>query len=140
MMASVWDSPAAFLTVLTPLVAVPLTVITFYLRSLREQLMSRHEELVRRLEATEAATIDLRKTLSEVLRDYTSKEEWLRECMHTRRLVEQLAEASVRIETIVRGSVCPSASCGRASGGEIGGCTRGHGARRTGGTGDEEYE
>jgi hypothetical protein len=97
--ASLLESTGPLLTVLTPLVAVPLTVITFYLRSLREHQVTWHADLVRRIEMVEAALADLRKVLSEFERDYTTKEEWLRECMATRRTLGQLTEATLRVET-----------------------------------------
>lgn len=90
----------ALLTVLTPLVAVPLTIITFYLRSLREHQVSWHAELVRRMDSVEAAAAELRKTVDCFERDYTTKEEWLRECMHARRLLEQVTAATVRLEAL----------------------------------------
>ncbi len=100
-LASFWEIGGTFLTVLTPLVAVPLTVFTFYLRSIREQQTSWHAQIVRRLESTEAAALELRKTLREFERDYATKEEWLRECMHARGKLEQLSEAVVRMETLM---------------------------------------
>jgi len=103
MIASFWESAATFLTVLTPLVAVPLTVLTFYLRSLREQQLAAHRELVRRIDDLESQTVELRGGLSDVARDFTTKEEWLRECMLARRSIEQLREAAVRMETMMNG-------------------------------------
>ena len=100
-MATLLESGGALLAVLTPLVAVPLTVITFYLRSLREHQVTWHGELVRRLEAVEASVMDLRDTVSEFERDYTSKEEWLRECMQARHTLGQLKEASVRLDAMM---------------------------------------
>jgi len=100
-LASFWELSGTFLTVLTPLAAVPLTVITFYLRSIREQQMSWHTQWVRRLEAAEASMAELRRTLSEFERDYAAKEEWLRECMYARRKLEQLGETVIRLETLV---------------------------------------
>ncbi len=97
------ESAGALLTILTPLVAIPLTVITFYLRSLREHQVSWHAELVRRVESVEASTVALRTTIAELERDFTTKEEWLRECMLARRTLEQLSEATVRIETTLQG-------------------------------------
>ncbi len=99
------------LTVLTPLVAVPLTMITFYLRSLREHQISWHAELVRRVECLGASVDELRKTLGEFERDYTTKEEWLRECMLARATLERLKEAAVRMEATLQGppaAVSPS--------------------------------
>ena len=90
---------------LTPLVAVPLTVITFYLRSIREHQMSWHSQWVRRLEAVEASTTELRRTVGEFERDYATKEEWLRECMYARWKLEQLGETVVRLETTVTGII-----------------------------------
>lgn len=106
MVASFVESTGMLLTILTPLVAVPLTVITFYLRSLREHQVSWHADLVRRMESAEAAAVDLRKMLTEFERDYTTKEEWLREGMMARRTLEQLRETTVRIETTMQ-SVFP---------------------------------
>ena len=106
MVASFVESTGIFLTILTPLVAVPLTIITFYLRSLREHQVSWHADLVRRVESVEAAMVDLRKTLTEFERIYTTKEEWLRECMMARRTLEQLSETTVRIEATMQ-SVFP---------------------------------
>lgn len=102
-MAAFLESSGTLLVVLTPLVAVPLTVITFYLRSLREHQVTWHGELVRRFETVEAATVDLRKLVSEFERDYTTKEEWLRECMHARRVLEKLRETTVRLDATMEG-------------------------------------
>ena len=101
--ASLNESAGTLLTILTPLMAVPLTVITFYLRSLREHQVSWHAELVRRMESVETSTLDLRKTLGEFERYYTTKEEWLRECTHARGTLEQLSEMTIRMETRVQG-------------------------------------
>ena len=103
MTATFLESSGTLLTVLTPLVAVPLTVITFYLRSLREHQVSWHSVLVRRIEQVEAAVTDLRKTINDFERDYATKEEWLRECMLARRSIEQLRDTTVRLETTMRG-------------------------------------
>jgi predicted RNase H-like nuclease (RuvC/YqgF family) len=103
--ASLLESTGAILTIVTPLIAVPLTVITFYLRSLREHQVSWHSVLVRRVEQVEAAVADLRKTINEFERDYATKEEWLRECMLARRSIEHLRETAVRIETTVQSIV-----------------------------------
>ncbi len=114
MLASMLESTGVLLSIVMPLVAVLLTVITFYLRWLREHQVSRHAQLVRQVETIEVAMTDLRKALSEVERDFTSKEEWLRECMHARRTLEQLTEATVRIETSMRS--CLSTASGHNTG------------------------
>ncbi len=101
-LASLWESIGTLLTVLTPLVAVPLTVITFYLRSLREHQLSWHGELVRRIESVEGSTLELRKVMGEFERDYTTKEEWLRESMYARRMLEQWMETAARMDATLR--------------------------------------
>ncbi|HNQ24510.1 MAG TPA: hypothetical protein PKK06_15595 [Phycisphaerae bacterium] len=100
MLASTWlETVSALLAVLAPLVGVPLTVITFYLRSLREAQVTWHGHLGHRLDAVEAAVSTLRGAVADVERNYTTKEEWLRESMQARRLLEQLSGAMVRVET-----------------------------------------
>ena len=101
-LASLWESIGTLLTVLTPLAAVPLTVITFYLRSLREHQLSWHGELVRRIESVEGGTLELRKVIDEFERDYVTKEEWLRESMYARRMLEQWMETAARMDATLR--------------------------------------
>jgi len=100
-LASFWESGGTYLTVLTPLVAVPLTVLTFYLRGVREQQARWQCVGERRFEAVEQSVAQLRQAIADVVRDYTTKEEWLRECMHARRRIEQLTESAVRMETVM---------------------------------------
>ena len=92
MIAWSWETGQLIIAALAPLVAVPLGVITFYLRSLYENQMNRHAELVRRFELVERMSSDLTKTVSSFALDYTNKEEWLRECMYARGRIERLAE------------------------------------------------
>ncbi len=100
---------------LAPLVAVPLGVITFYLRSLYENQMNRHAELVRRFERVERMSGDLVKTVSSFALDYTTKEEWLRECMYARGRIERLAEMLAREpRTSVRADASISSSTGES--------------------------
>lgn len=107
-LASLWESIGTLLTVLTPLVAVPLTVITFYLRSLREHQVSWHGELIRRIESAEGSALELRKTMAEFERDYTTKEEWLRELMYARRMQEQWMETAARMDATLRTAMSSS--------------------------------
>lgn len=92
------ESLATLAAVLAPLVGVPLSAITLYLRSLRENVVESHAGVVRRLELLEAWAVELRKAVSELPRDYATKEEWLRELLHTRRVLEQVTESTIRIE------------------------------------------
>ena len=95
------ESIGTLFMALTSIVAIPLTILTFYLRSLREQHASWQRELIRRIDMMESAMTELRKGLAELERDYTTKEEWLRECMYARRMIQQLIETTVRIETVI---------------------------------------
>jgi len=99
METSFWDAARTVLAVIAPLVAIPLTVTTFYLRSLREHQITWHGELVRRFEGLENSTAQLRQTVGHFERDYTTKEEWLRECMMARRTLENLSKTAVKLET-----------------------------------------
>ncbi len=91
-MAWSWETGQALVATLAPLVGVPLGVITFYLRSLYEHQTNRHAELVRRFELVERLAGDLNKTVSNFALDYTTKEEWLRECMYARGRMERITE------------------------------------------------
>jgi len=97
-LANAVESTGIMVTILTSVVAVPLTVLTFYLRSMREHQMTRHADLAGEVESVRAATVELRKTLADIERDYTTKEEWLRECMDARRALGQLSRSTIRLE------------------------------------------
>lgn len=99
MLAEAGDIFAAVLAVAAPLVAVPLTVITFYLRSLREHQLTAHSQLERRVEACETLAAGLQRGLAERDRDFATKEEWLRETMYARRMLDDLREAVARLES-----------------------------------------
>lgn len=94
-----WGTVGAIALVLAPLAAVPLTVVTFHLRTLGEQQRSRQDEIARRVEALDAALASLRQALAETQRDYTGKEEWLRESLAARRQLERITESLTRLET-----------------------------------------
>ena len=100
-LASALESAGVVMSIVTPLVAVPLTILTFYLRSVREHQVTRHADLVREVESVQAAVVELRRALAEIERDFTTKEEWLRECMDARRALEQLSRSTIRLETTV---------------------------------------
>ena len=96
------DMMTSLIAVLAPLVGVPLTIITFYLRSLRDDQLNLSQEFRRRVESLDTSAADLRRTMRSFEREYTSKEEWLREYMQTRRQLEQLTHSIVRVESIVQ--------------------------------------
>ena len=87
------------LAFMTPLVAVPLTLITFYLRTLREHQIAAHAQLERRVETCESRISEVRRALSERDRDFATKEEWLRETMYARRMLDELRDAVTRRST-----------------------------------------
>lgn len=95
------ESIGTLFMVITTIVAIPLTIFTFYLRSLREQHQSWQRELVRQISIVESAIPELRKEFSDLERDYTNKEEWLRESMYARQTIQQLLESVARIETVM---------------------------------------
>jgi len=82
------------LAVMAPMVGVPLTFIMFHLRAMRENQITWQEGWSRRLDALEAGFRELRQTVREFERDYTTKEEWLRECMYARHRMEQMSSVS----------------------------------------------
>lgn len=102
-----WESAGLVLSIVTPLVVVPLTIITFHLRSIREHQVTWQAQMLRRVEATESATTEFRRTLAGWEREYTTKEEWLREGMYTRRVLENLRESTIRIEATLAAVLPP---------------------------------
>ncbi len=104
-----WESVGTLVSILSPLVAVPLTMITFYLRSMHEHQSTWHTAMSHRVERIETSIAELRRAFSDFERDYTTKEEWLREYMQARRTLEQLSEAVIRMETVLETSTPRSA-------------------------------
>lgn len=108
-----WETAGTVVGVLSPLVAVPLTMITFYLRSMHEHQTTWHTDMSHRIERLESSITELRRAFSTFERDYTTKEEWLREYMQAKRTMEQLSESVVRIETILDVSAPRAADAAR---------------------------
>ena len=112
---SFWEMGGTFLAVVTPLVAVPLTVLTFYLRSIREYQLTWQSELVRRCDGVELLAKELRRAFGEFERDCVTKEEWLRECMHARRTLERLTELTAGLDATVK-TLASGFCAGRSTG------------------------
>ncbi len=89
---------ASLLAVLTPVVVVPMAVITFYLRALRDHLTAGRGDLTRRIEHLEAGLRRLESALADLGRDHVTKEDWLRESMLARSNIERLTTTLVRME------------------------------------------
>jgi hypothetical protein len=87
------------LAVLGPLLAVQVTVVIFYLRSLREHQVTRDDELSRRMVILEDHVEQSQLRVADIERGYATKEEWLRECMLARQQIDQLMQTMVRVET-----------------------------------------
>ena len=94
-----WQQIGAWLLVLTPLVGVPLTAITFYLRAVREQSTGRIAELAQRVDRLDTLADSTRQRIADVERDFTTKEEWVREIMLARAERRKLHETVVRLES-----------------------------------------
>ena len=94
-----WEMTAVLLAILTPLVGVPLTVITFYLKGLREHQVGRFSDLSQRVEVLEASVRRVGDEVAAMQRDYATKEEWLRESMWARGQIERLSVSMTRAET-----------------------------------------
>jgi len=93
------ESATFLLALLAPLFGVPLTVITFYLRSIRDQHAAWRGECMRRMKAVESVAGRLERTVAGFQREFATKEEWLRESLQARDDLRRLTEAVVRVET-----------------------------------------
>ncbi len=98
-----WKETALLVSVLSPLVGIPLTMITLYLRTIREHQTILTAELTHRIETMEASIRDLSRATAEFEREYATKEEWVRESMLARQRLERLTELVMRLETRRRG-------------------------------------
>jgi len=94
-----WADLGAWVAVLAPLVGVPLTAITFYLRALRDQATGRLADLGRRVDRLDEAAAELARRLDEVQRDFTTKEEWVRESMLARSERQWLTRTVARMQS-----------------------------------------
>ena len=93
-----WEQMATLVGVLSPMVGVPLMVITLYLRAIREHQTTSMAEITHRTETMEASIRDLLRSTADFEREYTTKEEWVRESMLARQRLERLTEMVTRIE------------------------------------------
>ncbi len=109
-------------SVVTPVAAALMSVIVFYLRSLREHQLQQHAEALRRIDLLEQEVRRLARTAREIERTYATKEEWLRESMSVRRRVEGIQSdvlhlrATIAVRTRGKGSCGEGRGAGRAAG------------------------
>lgn len=110
-----WEMISAFVGVLSPLVGVPLLIITFYLRAIREHQTTAMAEVARRMDAMEASIRNLSRATAEFEREYATKEEWVRESMLARQRLERLTEMVARIQAELETGQSLAAEMGRAN-------------------------
>jgi len=110
-----WGQLGLLVGVLAPLVGVPLMMITLYLRAIRDHQASTMSELTRRIDTMEGSMRDLLRSTVDFEREYTTKEEWVRESMLARQRLEKLTEMMTRIETELENGQGLAAEIGRAT-------------------------
>ncbi|MCG3138871.1 MAG: hypothetical protein HJJLKODD_02740 [Phycisphaerae bacterium] len=93
-----WSQMAVVASVLVPLVGVPLALITMYLRSINDFQVQRYAEIEQRLGSLYESHHLVEQMVREYERNYTTKEEWLREAMHARQQLEKLTDLVTRIQ------------------------------------------
>ena len=110
-----WEQATMLVGLLSPLVGVPLVVITFYLRAIREHQTTTAAEINHRIRTVEAAIHDLLKSTSDFERTYTTKEEWVRESMVARQRLEKLGEMMARLQAEMENGHGVAAELGRTA-------------------------
>ncbi len=98
----VWQDVSTLLVVLGTVAAIPVGVMTFYLRSIREQQLSNHADVHRRVDHLESGLRSVGRRAGEHERDFVTKEDWLRESMLARHGIERLTEAFARLDAELR--------------------------------------
>lgn len=94
-----WVSTLLVFGALAPLVGVPLTMIILYLKAIRQAQQDQDAVGSRRMGVIEADVRRVGERLDEVERSYTTKEEWLRESLHSRHQLERLMEMMAEVRT-----------------------------------------
>jgi len=108
-----WEQTAVLVGVLSPLVGTPLAMITLYLRAIRDQQANGMGELARRIQTMESSIHELVRSTADFEREYTTKEEWVRESMYARQRLERLTELATRIQVELENGNGVAAEIGR---------------------------
>lgn len=108
-----WEQAGVLVGILSPLVGVPLLMITLYLRAIRDHQTSTKAEITQRIQTMEAAIRDLLKSTADFEREYATKEEWVRESLFARQRLEKLTELVTRIEAELENGHGVAAEMGR---------------------------
>ena len=95
---SFWQLITAMIATVSALVGAPLGAILFYLRAIREDQHARQAAVDQRLGALESDLRQLQHAVDDLERNYTTKEEWIRETMLARQQLERLSELMARIQ------------------------------------------
>jgi hypothetical protein len=106
---------ALLVGVLSPLVGVPLAVITLYLKAIRENQRATTAEFSDRIGGIELSVRDVLRCVVDFEREYATKEEWVREAMIARQRLEQLTEIVTRIEVELENGRGIAAELGRTA-------------------------
>jgi len=110
-----WEQAGMLVGLLSPLVGVPLVVITFYLRAIREHQTATTAEINHRIQTLEGSLHELLKATADFERAYTTKEEWVRESMVARQRLEKLGEMMARLQAEMENGHGVAAELGRTA-------------------------
>ena len=110
-----WETTGTLVAILGTLVGIPLSVMTLYLRAIRDTQVNRDRENSVRLHGVEQHIRSVERQVEGVERDYTTKEEWLRESMLARKQLERLTEMVARMQVRLEDSDGLAAQLGRAT-------------------------
>lgn len=99
-----WELIGAMIGALSMLVGIPLSAIVMYLRAIREEQRMLQVTLARRVEKIEAECRRVDLSVEQVQRNYTTKEEWVRETMLARNQLERLTELMARLQAELESS------------------------------------
>ncbi|MFQ5425067.1 MAG: hypothetical protein ACE5F9_13960 [Phycisphaerae bacterium] len=99
-----WQLITTVLAGISALTGVPLTIVVFYLRAIREDQRSTLAGIARRVAIVEADRRCTDRAISDIERSYTTRAEWVRENMLARKQLARLTELLARVETELESS------------------------------------
>lgn len=110
-----WEQLTLLVGVLSPLVGIPLMVIGMYLRAIRENQVTTMAGISHRIETMETSIRDLLRSTANLEREYTTKEEWVRESMFARQRLERLTEIVTGIKAELENNQNMATELGKAT-------------------------
>ncbi len=99
-----WEYFSTLIGALSALVGVPLSAIVLYLRAIREDQKSVQANLAGRLDKIETECAKIEAAVEHVERNYTPKDEWVRETMLARNQLGRLTELMARLQSELESS------------------------------------